>query len=119
MMQPRKSKVHGHRTGIEECIISLEQAFLAHSAAFDLDGDGTICVEELIIILERCGLFDDFWTANKIRNYFNTWADGCNQLQGEAPCDDDGSIGFREFQDVLRWGADIKGVDFAQCAQRV
>lgn len=119
MMKPRKSKIQGRRMENEECILSLEQAFLAHSAAFDLDGDGTICVEELIIILERCGLFDDFFTPNKIRNYFNTWAEGCNELQVLTAPLTDGSIGYPEFQDVLMWGADIKGVDFTQCAQRV
>jgi len=118
-MSARKSKIHGRRMEDDSCILSLEQAFIAHSAAFDLDGDGTICVEELILILDRCSLFDEFFTPNKVKNYFSTWADGCNEIHALMAPLTDGAIGFPEFKDVLSWGADIKGVDFTQCAQRV
>jgi Ca2+-binding EF-hand superfamily protein len=99
--------------------LSLEQAFYAHSSAFDLDGDGTICVEELIIIMDRCQLFDDFFTANRVRNYFNTWVEGCNVVNGaKMPFTEDG-IGFKQFKEVLKWAADLKGLDMSSCAQKV
>lgn len=117
-MAARKTSVHGKRAEFDPCILSMEQAFIAHSAAFDLDAGGPICVEELILILQRCSLFDDFFTPNKVRNYFCTWAEGCNELTtSEVPIDE--GLRYQEFEDVLRWGADIKGVDFTQCAQRV
>lgn len=118
-LKPRWSKVVDRKVCVDECILSLEQAFLAHSAAFDLDGDGTICVEELILIFDRCALFDELFTPNKVRNYFSTWADGCNHIQGRNATLQDDGIGFQAFQTVLRWGADIKGVDFARCAEKV
>lgn len=115
----RTCKVNGVRNASTFCVVSLEEAFRAHSAAFELNGEGKICVEELIQILERCRLLDEFFTANKIRNYFSTWAFGCNHVHGVTdPLTHDG-LGFQEFEDILRWGADIKGVDFESCAQRV
>jgi len=117
--KPRATKILGRKQNEDGFVMNLEEAFLAHSAAFDLDGDGSICVEELILILERCGLFDEFFTPTKIKNYFTTWAEGCNQQQRSSAPLTDGAIGFEEFQDVLRWGADIKGVEFAACAQKV
>jgi len=120
MRAPRKTRVSTTKLGMDEAaIISLEEAFRAHSAAFDLDGDGTICVEELILIFDRCSLFDDFFTPSRVRNYFTTWADGCNHVHGlTEPLGDDG-IGFSDFKDVLSWAADMKSVDFATCVQRV
>jgi len=120
LMKARKSQISRKRTSMtDECIVSLEQAFLAHSAAFDLDGDGTICVEELIIIFDRCNLFDEFFTPNKVRNYFNMWAEGCNHANGTATALPDNGIGYDEFKVVLQWAADMKAQSIIDCAQKV
>jgi Ca2+-binding EF-hand superfamily protein len=99
-------------------IFCLEEAYKVHVAAFDQDGDQRISVEELIIILDRCRLFDEFFTPFKVRNHFNTWADGCNHHCLTKPLGDDG-IGFAEFENLLRWAADVKCVDFGACVQKV
>lgn len=117
-MRARKSKICGKRHEPDVCVASLEQAFLAHIAGFDLESTGTINIEELILILERCSLFDDFFTANKVRNYFITWAQGCNMAHGTGQWNDNG-VGFLEFKEVLMWGSDLKCVEFAKCAQKV
>jgi len=115
---PRKGTVGETKLdlGSVDC---LSGAFKAHAAAFDLDGNGTICVEELILIFDRCSLFDKFFTPNRVRNYFSTWAEGCNHSSRRAaPLDEDG-IGFPEFEEVLRWAADMKGAPLSSCAQKV
>jgi hypothetical protein len=100
-------------------ISNLEQAFETHCKAFDMDGDGTISVEELIIILDRCNLFDDYFTQDKVRIYFGTWIDGCNPLSGLAQPIGDAGIGFAEFQTVLSWAADMLRIDWYTAALRV
>merc|ERR1719502_2142383 len=60
VMDEPKVKISKKRMSLhDECILSLRQAFQAHIAAFDLEDRGTICVEELIIIFERCHLFNE------------------------------------------------------------
>lgn len=119
-MAPRKGQISKRRMSMEdECILGLEQAFKAHSAAFDFDGEGTICVEELIIIFDRCYLFDAFFTPNKVRAYFNTWVDGCNHVLEQAIAMSDRGIGYGEFKDVLQWAADMKSQSITDCAQKV
>jgi len=119
VMAARESSIRTARSSTHnECILSLEQAFYAHAAAFDTDVDCMICVEELIIIFERCYLFDEFVTPNKVRNYFNTWVDGCNHVNGTSALPDSG-IGYEEFKDVLQWAADMKSQTIAECAQKV
>jgi len=102
-------------------IKELEDAFYAIAAAFDMDGDGMIDTEELIHIFNRCKLFDEFLTPTKIRDYFKSWAIGCNYAMGAQFTQDslDDGLGFEEFESVLRWSADMKGAEFSQCATRV
>merc|ERR1711972_775796 len=57
-------------------------------------------------------------TANKVRNYFQTWAEGCNRMQRNMPVETE-SIGYKEFRMVLMWGADMRGDDFQRCAEKV
>eukprot|EP00747_Dinoflagellata_sp_TGD_P169143 gnl/TRDRNA2_/TRDRNA2_197325_c0_seq1.p1 gnl/TRDRNA2_/TRDRNA2_197325_c0~~gnl/TRDRNA2_/TRDRNA2_197325_c0_seq1.p1 ORF type:complete len:447 (-),score=55.94 gnl/TRDRNA2_/TRDRNA2_197325_c0_seq1:48-1388(-) len=112
----------------EESRQTLEQAFRAHSAVCDLNGDGTISVEELINILDRCGLIDETLTADKIRIYFSTWSKGCNvvlatpmpkpqQVATANPSDIE--VGYSEFESMLRWGTDLTGSDFKQSSAKV
>lgn len=115
----RKSTVSMVRLNLDaDLIYTLEEAFKAHVAAFDVDGENRISVEELIVILERCHLFDEFFTPSKVRNHFRAWADGCNHACMTKPLDDDG-IGFAEFKFVLQWAADVKCVDMRQTVQKV
>jgi len=115
----RKATISGARMSMnEEDILTLEEAYKVHVAAFDQDGDHRISVEELIIILDRCRLFDEFFTPFKVRNHFNTWADGCNHACLTKPLGEDG-IGFAEFENLLSWAADVKCVDFGACVQKV
>merc|ERR1719362_957309 len=43
-------------------IAGLEEASERHKAAFDLNGDGSIGTEELLVILDRCQLYDEIFT---------------------------------------------------------
>lgn len=119
----RSSITQERRTSTQmlpEDIKCLESAFDMHKAAFDLDGDGTISVEELITIFERCHLFNDHFSPEKIRDYFRTWADGCNHHMGlSEPMIGDDGIGFPEFKRVLRWAADMNRIDFERCCAKV
>lgn len=119
-MAPRLSRITGTRLNLdEESINTLETAFQAHVAAFDMDGDNRCNVEELIIILERCRLFDEFFTPSKVRNHFSTWADGCNRAcLTQPPLGDDG-IGFQEFKFVIQWASDVKCIGLEECCTKV
>lgn len=104
---------------VDESMQNLEQAFLAHVANFDLDGDGTIDVEELILIFDRCSLFDETFTPNKVRNYFKTLLDGCNHVRGLTNPMGEVQIGYEEFKDVLRFAADMKTEPIQECVLKV
>lgn len=101
-------------------IENLEDAFYAISASFDMDGDGTLDSEELIHIFGRCKLFDEWLTPGKVRDYFRTAAQGCNYIltqdRTEIFAND---IDFEDFESILRWSADMKGVSFASCCTKV
>lgn len=100
-------------------IDTLEDAFYAICASFDMDGDGSIDSEELVHIFGRCQLFDEWLTPNKVRNYFKTAAHGCNLDIHDGLEAFTQDIDYEDFESVLRWGADMKGVDFAYAANRV
>jgi Ca2+-binding EF-hand superfamily protein len=120
VMDARKVKISKKRMSLhDECILSLRQAFQAHIAAFDLEDRGTICVEELIIIFDRCHLFNELFTPNNVRNYFNTWVEGCNQVKGVAGALPEYGIGYEEFRDVLQWAADMTSQGITESAQKV
>jgi len=104
-----------------EDIFGLEEAFTAHTASFDMDGDGTINVEELIHIFDRCRLFNEHFTPEKVRDYFRTWAVGCNHHMGLAtvPPGDDEGIGFQEFKRVLHWAAAMNRIEMETCVRKV
>lgn len=117
--QTRHKRVSGHRLHMDgDSIQGLEEAFNAHVAAFDMEGSNRICVDELILVLDRCRLFDDCFTPSKVRNHFSTWAEGCNISCTTEPLTDDG-IGFQEFQFVLQWASDVKCVELERCVEKV
>lgn len=121
MAAARKSTVTGNRYVVPEHSSSaLEIAFDTHCAAFGLDGDGTISVEELILVFERSMLFDELFTPSKLRNYFSTLVDGCNHIEGIRNTDVHlRGIGFNNFRRALDWAADIKGTDEPAIARKV
>eukprot|EP00747_Dinoflagellata_sp_TGD_P214670 gnl/TRDRNA2_/TRDRNA2_87494_c0_seq2.p1 gnl/TRDRNA2_/TRDRNA2_87494_c0~~gnl/TRDRNA2_/TRDRNA2_87494_c0_seq2.p1 ORF type:complete len:456 (+),score=60.35 gnl/TRDRNA2_/TRDRNA2_87494_c0_seq2:39-1370(+) len=131
---------------------ALEAAFRAHAAVID-DREVTISVEELIKILDRCGLIDEDkeigqppdelartsgsgqtdgsspvdrkaltgrLTANRIRFLFQTWSQGCNSIvlgpQVNTPTIE---VGFKEFENVLRWGADLNETTFKHFSAKI
>jgi len=104
-----------------ELTTNLRTAFETIAASFDMDGDGTLDPEEVIHILGRCQMLDDVLTAGKVRDFFSMWSLGCNHILGDSLTKDDilDGIGFEEFESVLRWGADMKGVEFPRCTARV
>jgi hypothetical protein len=89
-----------------EDINGLEEAFGRHKKSFDLDGDGNIGVEELIVILDRCQFYDGIFTAKKVRDYFKT-------LSGIE------AVRFAEFKDALVWVSDMKRLDADAVSKKV
>lgn len=92
-----------------EVITTLEDAWKAHRCLYDLDGNGCIGVEELIIVLDSVRLFDGMFTQRKVRDYFKSLYDG-EGLQ---------HIGYRDFQDALQWVAYMKGMDLETLVKKV
>eukprot|EP00440_Ansanella_granifera_P003801 gb/GFBE01004126.1/.p1 GENE.gb/GFBE01004126.1/~~gb/GFBE01004126.1/.p1 ORF type:complete len:463 (+),score=78.42 gb/GFBE01004126.1/:1-1389(+) len=100
---------------------SLKEAFRSIRASFDLDNDGTLSMDEVIHVLNRCQLIDERLSSGKVKDFFRTWTLGCNHILGENMTEEtllDG-IGWEEFESMLRWCADMKGVEFNRCAARV
>jgi len=96
-------------SGDLEAINGLEDAFERHKAAFDLNGDGSIGTEELIVILDRCHLFDKIFTPKKVRDYFKTLG-GATGVQ---------SVNFEQFKNAIRWAADMRRLDLDTVVRRV
>jgi len=102
-----------------EGLISLEEAFELHSYNFDTHRDGTIGMEEILILLERCNFFDSFMTVRKVRVYLLTMQMGCNHLAGIGPQSLKNCLAHPDFERLLRWLADMKSVPFEKCVARV
>lgn len=100
-------------------VITLEEAFQAHARNFDADQDGKINVEELVHLFDKCGMFDEWLTANKVRVYFATLAEGCNYVSNTLEQVGHSGIGYLHFESLLRWAADLKGVKYSRCVSRV
>jgi len=90
-------------------ITGLEDAFERHKASFDLDGDGSMGVQELIVILDRCQLYDGVFTPKKVRDYFKTLhvSTGVHAVK------------FVEFKNAIRWAADMRRLDLDTVVRRV
>lgn len=100
---------------------SLEDAFYAIAAAYDLDGDGTLSDKEIVHVFQRCGFYDEKFTTSKVTNFFHTWALGCNRIIGVDATEEslaDG-IGYDEFEHLLKWSADVRGVSYEQAVMKV
>ncbi|CAK9072031.1 Uncharacterized protein SCF082_LOCUS35511, partial [Durusdinium trenchii] len=85
-------------------------AFYLIAVAYDLDGNGLLDEDEVLLILDRCQLLDETLTPTKIRSFFRTWLAGCNTIIGEnmgAEEIEDG-IGYEEFLSLIFWIADMK-----------
>eukprot|EP00928_Gymnodinium_smaydae_P009085 TRINITY_DN13356_c0_g1_i1.p1 TRINITY_DN13356_c0_g1~~TRINITY_DN13356_c0_g1_i1.p1 ORF type:complete len:400 (+),score=90.72 TRINITY_DN13356_c0_g1_i1:79-1278(+) len=95
-------------------IISLEEAFRAHAKACGKE-ETLLTVEEVIQLLTRCDLMDDYLTAVKIRLYFSTLEEGCNFVAGRKKEFKQDEIGYAEFDRLLQWAADLKGVKYSEC----
>lgn len=100
---------------------NLEDAFYLIAVAYDLDGNGLLDEDEVLLILDRCQLLDENLTPTKVRSFFRTWAAGCNSIIGlSMGADDiDDGIGYEEFLSLLSWIADMKGIPLARCRARV
>mmetsp|Transcript_104882 Transcript_104882/g.224124 ORF Transcript_104882/g.224124 Transcript_104882/m.224124 type:complete len:446 (-) Transcript_104882:33-1370(-) len=100
--------------------VDLEEAFSAHVKNFDEDDDGTMSTQEVVNLMMRCGLFDEWLSAGKVRVYFYSLAEGCNHvIKGQpSPKILDG-IGFPQFEGMLRWAADLKGIPFSEISDKV
>jgi len=103
----------------QEEMEKLEKAYGAHVAAFDLNSDDMIDVEECIVIFERSHLFDEYFTPTKVRGYFSTCAAGCNHVHGLSKPLNHRCLTFSEFKEVLQWAADMKQEDFSSCANKI
>eukprot|EP00931_Biecheleriopsis_adriatica_P102328 TRINITY_DN77314_c0_g1_i1.p1 TRINITY_DN77314_c0_g1~~TRINITY_DN77314_c0_g1_i1.p1 ORF type:complete len:448 (-),score=115.22 TRINITY_DN77314_c0_g1_i1:77-1420(-) len=104
-----------------ESVTGLKEAFESIAASFDIDGDGTLNPEEILHILGRCQLYDEVLTSTKVSDFFKSWAVGCNQVLGEEmdlTSIEDG-IGWEEFEILIKWCSDMKGLEFERCAARV
>eukprot|EP00930_Biecheleria_cincta_P053136 TRINITY_DN3849_c1_g1_i1.p1 TRINITY_DN3849_c1_g1~~TRINITY_DN3849_c1_g1_i1.p1 ORF type:complete len:487 (-),score=117.29 TRINITY_DN3849_c1_g1_i1:24-1430(-) len=100
---------------------SVQDAFYAIAAAYDMDGDGTLSDEEVVHVLNRCHLFDEQTTQEKARNFFKSWSVGCNTIVGTdlgAEEIEDG-IGWEEFESLLRWLSDMKGMEYDAATARL
>lgn len=107
--------------GEDDDPVGLQKAFESIAASFDMDGDGTLAPREVLHVLGRCQLLDDVLTATKVQNFFRTWEVGCNQVLGEnmdVSSMLDG-IGWEEFEALIKWCSDMKGMDIARCSARV
>lgn len=107
--------------GEDDDPVGLQDAFESIAASFDMDGDGTLGPEEIVHILGRCQLLDDVLTPTKVQDFFRTWEVGCNQVLGENM--DEASIldgiGWEEFESLIKWCSDMKGMDITRCSARV
>mmetsp|Transcript_112598 Transcript_112598/g.303988 ORF Transcript_112598/g.303988 Transcript_112598/m.303988 type:complete len:425 (-) Transcript_112598:191-1465(-) len=114
----RETRVLGRRTSLNAGNVCLQAAYRTHVAGFVKEGDNRVSVEELIIILNRCKLFDEHFTPDKVRNHCSTWADGCNKAHQVKALGLDG-IGPLEFEHLLRWASDVKCIEFRLIVQKV
>lgn len=104
----RKARRSSSATKPEE-IRGLKDAWEAHRRVFDLDGDGCLDVEELIIVLERCHLFNDIFKPGKVRDYFKSLHNG----EGVE------DITWLEFKKTLQWVADMRCMQLETIVNRV
>lgn len=107
--------------GEDDDPVGLQEAFESIAASFDMDGDGTLGPTEVVHVLGRCQLLDDVLTPTKVEDFFRTWEVGCNQVLGEnmdASSILDG-IGWEEFESLIKWCSDMKGMDITRCSARV
>jgi hypothetical protein len=99
-------------------MISLEEAFELHCYNFDSHADGTMGMEELLIMLERCNFFDDFLTIRKVRVYLLTMRVGCNHVVG-VNAQFKNSLAYPDFEKFLHWLADMKAMPYEKCVVKV
>eukprot|EP00440_Ansanella_granifera_P064971 gb/GFBE01070447.1/.p1 GENE.gb/GFBE01070447.1/~~gb/GFBE01070447.1/.p1 ORF type:complete len:525 (+),score=134.38 gb/GFBE01070447.1/:1-1575(+) len=121
MLQEAQEIQKVQRGVVSVSIPNLEDAFYAIAAAYDMDGDGTLSGDEVLHIMSRCQLFDEIFTATTVQNFFKSWSIGCNTIVGVNLSQEeiDNGVGFEEFETLLKWTAEMKGVTFSRITSRV
>jgi len=103
------SRVRTLRMLKKEQVTNLEEAWNVHRNIFDLDRDRNIDVEELILVLDRCRLFEGGFSQGKVRDYFKSLHNG--EGVNDITC--------REFKKTLEWVANMRGMDLEPVHKRV